>query len=68
MYLFLVDRNIASDLNFMDYRLYPYSSAKQYDDDALSKGSKKCGVYETYNEIIIFRSLPFKVFSGLFHD
>ncbi|WOG95092.1 hypothetical protein DCAR_0314394 [Daucus carota subsp. sativus] len=38
-----VERAIASNLNFMDYSLRPYSSAEEY-ADALSKGSKNRGV------------------------
>ena len=38
-----VERAIASNLNFMDYSLRPYSSAEEY-ADALSKGSKNGGV------------------------
>lgn len=39
----LVSRNIVSNLNFKDYTLKPYISAKEY-ADALSKGSKHGGV------------------------
>ncbi|KAK1358600.1 Glutamate receptor 1.3 [Heracleum sosnowskyi] len=46
----LVERNIANNINYKDYRLCPYSSAEEY-ADALTKGSKNGGVDDILDEM-----------------
>nr|XP_017241078.1 PREDICTED: glutamate receptor 1.3-like [Daucus carota subsp. sativus] len=51
----LVAKTIVSNLNFTDYRLRPYGSAKDY-ADALSKGSKNDGVDGIIDEMPYIKS------------